>query len=332
MSSHCVWIITVGGISTGRRFVADYLIKDHYNMIMLKEGYIVYNVCFNLKSFFSLALSGDWVVGEVLNSKDLTSEVYKSKFQQQHQLASEWLLEYRRPIERKEAAAQTSGTQNEIEQEKKLLQKQLDDKQDIEQGLRKQLKAYIDKLQKKEKEMKEQHQQQLKEIEEKDLQLTLSKKKESDLHFKLNKKQEEFTKKEKVLSELQQLYHSKKEELTKTENEFRHQLGKKEQKIQEYIHLLQVNKKELEECQDALRTQQLKNETLSHLLEDMERTLELKEKKIQERADILYQQKVDEFFLNAHKVNHISQSTQCSIKTADSATQVQEGNIFNELI
>ena len=332
MSSHCVWIITVGGISTGRRFVADYLIKDHYNMIMLKEGYIVYNVCFNLKSFFSLALSGDWVVGEVLNSKDLTSEVYKSKFQQQHQLASEWLLEYRRPIERKEAAAQTSGTQNEIEQEKKLLQKQLDDKQDIEQGLRKQLKAYSDKLQKKQKEMKEQYQQQLKEIEEKDLQLTLSKKKESDLHFKLNKKQEEFTKKEKELSELQQLYHSKKEELTKTENEFRHQLGKKEQKIQEYIHLLQVNKKELEECQDALRTQQLKNETLSHLLEDMERTLELKEKKIQERADTLYQQKVDEFFLNAHKVNRLSQATQCSIKTADSATQVQEGNIFNELI
>ena len=60
---------------------------------------------------------------------------------------------------------------------------------------------------------------------------------------------------------------------------------------------------------------------------DMERTLELKEKEIQERADILYQQKVNEFFLNAHKVNHISSSTQCNIETADNATQVQEGII-----
>ena len=62
-------------------------------------------------------------------------------------------------------------------------------------------------------------------------------------------------------------------------------------------------------------------------LEDMERTLELKEKEIQEKADTLYQQKVNEFFLNAHKVNHISQSTQCNIETADDATQVQEGII-----
>ena len=60
-------------------------------------------------------------------------------------------------------------------------------------------------------------------------------------------------------------------------------------------------------------------------LEDMERTLELKEKEIQERVDTLYQQKVNEFFLNAHKVNHISTSTQSSIETADNATQVQEG-------
>ena len=63
-------------------------------------------------------------------------------------------------------------------------------------------------------------------------------------------------------------------------------------------------------------------------LEDMERTLELKEKEIQERVDTLYQQKVNEFFLNAHKVNHISTSTQCCIETADNAT---EGIIFNEL-
>ena len=62
-------------------------------------------------------------------------------------------------------------------------------------------------------------------------------------------------------------------------------------------------------------------------LEDMERTLELKEKETQERADTLYQQKVNEFFFNVHKVNHISTSTQCNIETADSATQVQEGII-----
>ena len=66
-------------------------------------------------------------------------------------------------------------------------------------------------------------------------------------------------------------------------------------------------------------------------LEEMERTIELKEKEIQERADTLYQQKVNEFFLNAHKVNHISTSTQCNIETADNATRVQEGIIFNEL-
>ena len=66
-------------------------------------------------------------------------------------------------------------------------------------------------------------------------------------------------------------------------------------------------------------------------LEEMERTLELKEKEIQERADTLYQQKVNDFFLNAHKVNHISSSTQCNIETADNATQVQEGIVLNEL-
>ena len=60
-------------------------------------------------------------------------------------------------------------------------------------------------------------------------------------------------------------------------------------------------------------------------LEEMERTLELKEKEFQERVDTLYQQKVNDFFLNAHKVNHISSSTQCNIETADNATQVQEG-------
>ena len=59
----------------------------------------------------------------------------------------------------------------------------------------------------------------------------------------------------------------------------------------------------------------------------MERTLELKEKEIQERADTLYQQKVNESSLNTQKVNHISSSTQCNIETADNATQVQEGII-----
>ena len=62
-------------------------------------------------------------------------------------------------------------------------------------------------------------------------------------------------------------------------------------------------------------------------LEEMEKTLELKEKEIQERVDTLYQQKVNEFFFNAHKVNNISSSTQCSIETADRETQVQEGII-----
>ena len=62
-------------------------------------------------------------------------------------------------------------------------------------------------------------------------------------------------------------------------------------------------------------------------LKEKERTLELKEKEIQERAEILYQQKVNESSLNAHKVNHISSSAQCNIETADNATQVQEGII-----
>ena len=63
-------------------------------------------------------------------------------------------------------------------------------------------------------------------------------------------------------------------------------------------------------------------------LEDMERTLELKEKEIQERVDTLYQQKVKELLLNTQKVNHISTSTQSSIETADNAIQVQEGIIL----
>ena len=166
--------------------------------------------------------------------------MYKSKFQHRPQLEGrEWaLLEYQR------------------EQEKKLLQniqelqdlnaeilEHMDAKQYNEQGLRKWSKAFVDELQEKKKEMKEQNQQQLKEIEEKDLQLTLSKEKESDLQFELQKKQEEFAEKEKEFSEL------------------KHQLEKKEQEIQEFSHLLQVNKKELEECQDALCTQKLKNES-----------------------------------------------------------------------
>ena len=196
---------------------------------------------FNFIISFSLVLksSGEWIVGDTLSSKD-HSEVYKSKFQHRPQLEGrEWaLLEYQR------------------EQEKKLLQniqelqdlnaeilEHMDAKQYNEQGLRKWSKAFVDELQEKKKEMKEQYQQQLKEIEEKDLQLTLSKEKESDLQFELQKKQEEFAEKEKEFSEL------------------KHQLEKKEQKIQEYSHLLQVNKKELEECQDALRTQKLKNES-----------------------------------------------------------------------
>ena len=205
--------------------------------------------------FFSLVLksSGEWIVGDTLSSKD-QSEVYKSKrFQHRPQLEErEWaLLEYQR------------------EQEKKLLQniqelqdlnaeilEHMDAKQYNEQGLRKWSKAFVDELQEKKKEMKEQYQQQLKEIEEKNLELTLSKEKGSDLQFELQKKQEEFAEKEKEFSELHQL---KKEELANIE----HQLKKKEQKIQEYSHLLQVNKKELEECQDALRTQKLKNESQS---------------------------------------------------------------------
>ena len=260
------------------------------------------------------------------------------------------------------------------------LQKQLDaiKKQDNEQQLYKQLKAFVDELQEEKniaegrlQVMKEHFEQQLN---EKDIILTLLKEKGEALQ---NKKQEEFTKKEKELSELQQLCHSKKEELAKTENEFKHQLEEKEQKIQEYSHMLQVNKKELEECQDALCTQQLKNESqniqllhhssqgtciyvlhliymyyVTHLylivvllndeqqsnkrkikaltmqLEETERKLELKKKEIQEWADTLYQHKVNESSLNVHKVNHISQSTQYNIDTADNATQVQEGIIL----
>ena len=60
-------------------------------------------------------------------------------------------------MERKEVAAQTTGSQIfvdfcEIEQEKKLLQKQLEVKQDNEQWLRRQLKAFVDELQQKKKE------------------------------------------------------------------------------------------------------------------------------------------------------------------------------------
>ena len=207
---------------------------------------------FNFIIFFSLVFksSGEWIVGDTLSSKD-HSEVYKSKFQHRLQLEGrEWaLLEYQR------------------EQEKKLLQniqelqdlnaeilEHMDVKQDKEQGLLKQSKAFVDELQEKKKEMKEQYQQQLKEIEEKNLELTLSKEKGSDLQFELQKKQEEFAEKEKELAEL---HHIKKEELAKTE----HQHKKKEQKLEEYSHLLQMNIKELEECQDALRTQKLKTES-----------------------------------------------------------------------
>ena len=191
--------------------------------------------------FFSLVCesSGEWLVGDTLSSKD-HSEVYKSKFQHRLQLEGrEWaLLEYQRDQEKK-----LLQSIQELQDLNAELLKQLDAKLNNEQRLRKQSKAFVDELQEKKKEMKEQYQQQLKEIEEKDLQLSLSKEKESDLQFELQKKQEEFAEKEKKFSEL------------------KHQLEKKEQKIQEYSHLLQVNKKELEECQDALHTQKLKNES-----------------------------------------------------------------------
>ena len=191
--------------------------------------------------FFSLVFksSGEWIVGDTLSSKDLASEVYKSKFQHQPQLEGrEWaLLEYQREQEKKHLQSI-----QELQDLNAELLKQLDVNQNVEQELCKQSKAFVDELQEKKKEMKEQNQQHLKEIEEKDLQLTLSKEKESDLQFELQKKQEEFAENEKEFSEL------------------KHQLEKKEQKIQEYSHLLQVNKKELEECQDALHTQKLKNE------------------------------------------------------------------------
>ena len=133
------------------------------------------------------------------------------------------------------------------------LQKQLDAKQDNEQQLHQQLKASIDELQEKKK---EKHIAEEKEFSRELQQLRDSKKEE------LAKAKEEFAKKEKEFSrELQQLRDSKIEELARTENEFKHQLEEKEQKIQEYSHLLQLNKKELEECQDALHTQRLKNES-----------------------------------------------------------------------
>ena len=287
----------------------------------------------------SLVLSGEWVVGDIFNSKDLASEVYKNKFQYYEQLKlgeRESLLEYQRSIERK-AAAQTSGTQiDEIEQEKKLLQdinaelqKKLDVKQNNEQQLRRQSKAFIYELKDMEKEKQiaegklQWYQQQLQEKDIifrrkekkrfKESRNFAKKKKELEkelhqLHHKLAKAQEEFAKKEKELSELQQLHHStnevlakakkefyqlrrsKKEELAKTKKEFKHQLEEKEQIIQKYSHMLQVNKKELEECQDALRTQKQKD-------------------------------------------NSIIQATQCNTETANNATQVvQEGIIYNELI
>ena len=68
---------------------------------------------------------------------------------------------------------------------------------------------------------------------------------------------------------------------------------------------------------DEQQSKEKEIRALTIQLEDIERTLELKEKEIQERADTL----------NAHKVNHLSQATQCNIETADDATQVQEGII-----
>ena len=79
---------------------------------------------------------------------------------------------------------------------------------------------------------------------------------------------------------------------------------------------------------DEQQSKEKEIRALTIQLENMERTLELKEKEIQERADTLYQQKVNEFFFNAHKVNHISTSIQCSIETADNAAQMQEGIIL----
>ena len=166
--------------------------------------------------------------------------MYKSKFQHRLQLeGKKWaLVEHQREQEKK-----LSQNIQELQDLNAEILEQLDVKQNNEQGLRKQLKAFVDELKEKKKEMKEQYQQQLKEIEEKNLQLSLLKEKGSDLQFELQKKQEEFGEKEKEFSEL------------------KHQLEKKEQEIQEYSHLLQVNKKELEECQDALHTQKLKNES-----------------------------------------------------------------------
>ena len=79
---------------------------------------------------------------------------------------------------------------------------------------------------------------------------------------------------------------------------------------------------------DEQQSKEKEIRALTIQLEEMKRTLELKEK--EKERDILYQQRVMEFFLNAHKVNHIhvSSSTQCSIETADNATQVQEGIIL----
>ena len=82
---------------------------------------------------------------------------------------------------------------------------------------------------------------------------------------------------------------------------------------------------------DEQQSKEKEIRALTIQLEERERIVELKEKELQER-DTLYQQKVKEFLLNTQKVNHISQSTQSSIETADNATQVQEGIIFNELI
>ena len=70
------------------------------------------------------------------------------------------------------------------------------------------------------------------------------------------------------------------------------------------------------------------NKKLTIQLEEMKKTLELKEKEIQERVDNLYQQRVNEFFLNAHKVNHMSTSIQCNIETADREIHVQKGIII----
>ncbi|XP_019860615.1 PREDICTED: uncharacterized protein LOC109588952 [Amphimedon queenslandica] len=102
MSPHCVWIITDGGVVDIRRtFVAN------PNIVMLTE--LVTNS------------TGEWTVGDTLDTNDMNNKEYKKKYQQQLQKGRRiWLEEYQKP---------RKGDTADIEQTIQALMKSLEEKE-----------------------------------------------------------------------------------------------------------------------------------------------------------------------------------------------------------